>query len=418
MVAEYDQEDEDGKYRLLELRNRNSAFNPKTRPNLFFPIYANPKTGKVSLENKSGFTEKALPHDSEGRPTCWTWNRQKIQKDGDLLVGSQTKQGKWRVFRKDYLITEEGKQATTKPKTIWLEPDLNMDLARKTVSEILGKNAFDFPKPVALIRRLIELVANDEALILDSFAGSGTTAQAVIEANQSDGGNRKFILVECEDYADNLTAERVRRIIKGYKFQGTQKKEFMREAVTLSTLKNPEKLLKQVEAIENLKSHRFDRIRRELKDGELIVTGEKEVTNKAEGLGGEFTFCTLGDPLDLDKILTGKALPDYETVGAWLFHTATGDALAATKMSKSIWYVGESAAYHVWLVYKPDLDFLKSNKAALTLELAEKIAKDPDHKGKRHLIFAPAKYVPNKTLSPMGLEYAPLPFALYRVERD
>jgi adenine-specific DNA-methyltransferase len=69
-------------------------------------------------------------------------------------------------------------------------------------------------------------------------------------------------------------------------------------------------------------------------------------------------------------------------------------------------------------VYKPDLDFLKSNRAALTLELAEKIGNDPERKGKRHLVFAPAKYVPNKTLLPMGVEYAPLPFALYRVEKD
>ncbi len=72
----------------------------------------------------------------------------------------------------------------------------------------------------------------------------------------------------------------------------------------------------------------------------------------------------------------------------------------------------------MWLVCKPDLDFLKSNQAALTLELAQKIAADPDHKGKRHLVFAPAKYVPNKTLLPLGVEYAPLPFALYRVEKD
>jgi len=418
MVAEYDQEDGIGKYRLLELRNRNSAFNPKTRPNLYFPIYVDPNTGRVSLEKTDSFTQKALPHDSDDKPTCWTWNPKKVKKDVHLLVGWETKQGGWRVSRKDYLVGEEGEFATTKPKTIWLDPDLNMDLARKTVSQILGKNAFDFPKPVALVRRLIELVAFDDALILDSFAGSGTTAHAALEANRNDGGNRKFILVESEPYADKVTAERVRRVIKGYEFEGTQREELLKESVTLNTLKNPDKLLKQVEAIENLDGHRFDHIKKELKDGELIVTGEKKVTESTEGLGGEFTFCTLGEPLDLDKILTGNSLPDYETVGAWLFHTATGEALSASKIRKSIWYVGESAAYHVWLVYKPDLNFLKSNKAALTLELAERIGNDPERKGKRHLVFAPAKYVPNKALLPMGVEYAPLPFALYRVEKD
>jgi adenine-specific DNA-methyltransferase len=79
------------------------------------------------------------------------------------------------------------------------------------------------------------------------------------------------------------------------------------------------------------------------------------------------------------------------------------------------WFLGESAGYFVWLVYKPDLNFLKSREAALTLNLAEAIAKMKT--GKRHLVFAPAKFVPNKTLLPMGVEYAPLPFALYRVEK-
>jgi adenine-specific DNA-methyltransferase len=172
--------------------------------------------------------------------------------------------------------------------------------------------------------------------------------------------------------------------------------------------------------VENLESHRFDKMKRELRDGELILTGEKTISDTVEGLGGEFTFCTLGNPLDLDKILTGKALPSYEAIGAWLFHTATGEPLNASGIRKKKWYLGESSAYHVWLVYEPDLDFLKSNKAALTLELAETISKDADvkGKGKRHLVFAPAKYVPNKTLLPMRVEYAPLPFALYRVEKE
>jgi adenine-specific DNA-methyltransferase len=300
----------------------------------------------------------------------------------------------------------------------WLDDLATNADGTETIKAIFGEKKFDTPKPVALVEWIIELIADEDALILDSFAGSGTTAHAVLEVNRKDGGNRRFVLVECEDYADTLTAERVRRVIKGYTFEGTQREELLEESVTLNTLKSPDKLLKRVEAIENLDGHRFDHIKKELKGGKLIVTGEKKITECTEGLGGEFTFCTLGEPLDLDKILTGKSLPDYETVAAWVFHTATGESLSASKIRKSIWYVGESAAYHVWLVYKPDLDFLKSNRAALTLELAEKIGNDPERKGKRHLVFAPAKYVPNKTLLPMGVEYAPLPFALYRVEKD
>jgi adenine-specific DNA-methyltransferase len=291
--------------------------------------------------------------------------------------------------------------------------------SKKELLRILGTdNSFDYPKPIRLLARIIEMATKPDSLILDSFAGSGTTAHALLEANRKDKGTRRFILVEGENYADKITAERIRRAIMGYKFQGTQKEELLREIITFSTLKNPDKLLKQVEAAENLESHRFDKFKRELNDGELVITGEKTITDKVDGIGGEFTFCTLGDPLDLDKILTGKSLPTYETIGAWLFHTATSEPLDTGKIRKKKWYLGESSAYHVWLVYEADLDFLKSNKAALTLELAEKIANDAAHKGKRHLVFAPAKYVPNKTLLPMRVEYAPLPFALYRVEKD
>jgi adenine-specific DNA-methyltransferase len=299
--------------------------------------------------------------------------------------------------------------------TFWA--DLKGQSGADEVDKILGERLIDFPKSIEFMNRVIDLATGADSLILDSFAGSGTTAHAALAVNRRDGGSRRFILVECEDYANKLTAERVRRVMKGYKFHGTQREEILREPINLTALKNPEKLLNRAAAVENLDGHNFDHIKREINDGALVLIGEKTVTTKTDGLGGEFTFCTLGEALDLDKILTGQTLPSYESIGAWLFHTATGESLSTSKVRKSSWFLGESSAYLVWLVYKPDLEFLKSHKAALTLELAEQIANNPDHKGKRHLIFAPAKYVPNKSL-PRGVEYAPLPFALYRVEKD
>ena len=94
---------------------------------------------------------------------------------------------------------------------------------------------FDYPKPVPLIERILAIGADRDALILDSFSGSGTTAHAVLEANKRDGGTRRFILVEMEDYADRLTAERVRRVINGYDFKGTQKTELLRERLNWRT---------------------------------------------------------------------------------------------------------------------------------------------------------------------------------------
>lgn len=84
------------------------------------------------------------------------------------------------------------------------------------LKELMGSEVFQFPKDEGIIRHFIETFTDDDAIILDSFAGSGTTAHAVLNLNKKNGGNRKFILVEMEDYADNITAERVRRVMNGY----------------------------------------------------------------------------------------------------------------------------------------------------------------------------------------------------------
>ena len=80
----------------------------------------------------------------------------------------------------------------------------------------IGIEGFDTPKPSRLIERILQIASVPDSIILDSFAGSGTTAHAVLNMNKADGGHRKFILVEMEDYADSITAERVRRVIRGY----------------------------------------------------------------------------------------------------------------------------------------------------------------------------------------------------------
>lgn len=82
--------------------------------------------------------------------------------------------------------------------------------------QIWGEVRFDFPKNAGLIQELLEQATSENDIILDSFAGSGTTAHAVLNMNKADGGNRKFILIEMEDYAESITAERVKRVIGGY----------------------------------------------------------------------------------------------------------------------------------------------------------------------------------------------------------
>lgn len=105
------------------------------------------------------------------------------------------------------------------PVTLWFRTDVGDNQeARQELKKIFSDSAFPFdtPKPPRLIERILQIATNKDSIILDSFAGSGTTAHAVLNMNKEDGGNRKFILVEMEDYADSITAERVKRVIDGY----------------------------------------------------------------------------------------------------------------------------------------------------------------------------------------------------------
>ena len=107
------------------------------------------------------------------------------------------------------------------PKTIWLYDEVGSnDDAKRAIKELFNDNPFDSPKPPSLIKQIISLSCNSQDIILDSFAGSGTTAQAVLDLNNNDSGNRKFIMVEMEDIVvKNITAERVKRVIKKYDYK-------------------------------------------------------------------------------------------------------------------------------------------------------------------------------------------------------
>jgi len=392
------------KARLRTLRKEGSNSLRTDRPNMWYPIEAPDGT-------------QIWPIKPDGTEGCWRWGRTAYERESVVkpcrVLIQKSEKGSWEVLVKQYY---EG-DAERPPSTIFRHSEFgHTHEASEEIKAIFGKSAFQTPKPVRLIQGILEFALPEDGLVLDSFAGSGTTAHAVLALNAKDGGNRNFILVECEEYADTLTAERVRRVINGYEFEGTQREELFRKKVNFSTLKDAPKLLREIEHLEQVKGKRFDKISKTIKNDELLVIGEKKIIERTEGLGGGFTYCTLGQPLDLDKLLTGEQSPDYRSLGAWLFHTATGEPLSPANVREEEWYLGESPSYHVWLIYRPDLDWLKSRDAALTLTLAEKIA--ATDKEKRHLVFAPARFVASKHLLPLGVEHAPLPFALYRFEKD
>lgn len=218
----------------------------------------------------------------------------------------------------------------------------------------MGKGVFPNPKNKRLIQRIIQtanLPAN--GIILDSFAGSGTTAQAVLNLNKQDGGNRKFILVECEDkYVETVTTERVRRVIRGVP---DTKNESLRE-----------------------------------------------------GTGGSFTYCTLGEPIDIEDMLSGKSLPDYSTLASHLLYVAAGTATTKQLRPKrdGLFWSGKDTDYY--LLYKPNIEYLQSVESTLTVQQARKIYT----KNRHAVVFAADKEMSVRELSKFNIEFCRLPDAI------
>ena len=230
------------------------------------------------------------------------------------------------------------------------------------VKKIFGQKVFENPKSTDLVRRLVRFACGEtkNAIVLDSFAGSGTTAHAVLKLNKEDDGNRKFILVECEDYANKITAERVRRVIKGV----PKSKD------------------------ENLK----------------------------QGLGGSFTYCTLGDEISVEKMLTGKKLPDYETLARYVAYTATGqspDKIRKARGKDGFFYETKDRLFY--LIYEPKLAFLRSAESALNSERAERIAAQVKAKKKTAVVFATHKFMGQRELTAMGIVFCGLPYTITAV---
>ena len=280
----------------------------------------------------------------------WRMNKAQYQEwldDGRITFGAS---GSGRPMLKRFL--SEAQPGLT-PNTWWdykfAGHNKEATLELKSLHD--GTAPFDTPKPVRLLKRIFQIATDKDSIVLDSFAGSGTTAHAVLALNKEDGGNRRFVLVECEDYVDSITAERVRRVIKG-------------------------------------------------------VPSSKNAELKA-GLGGTFSYFKLGEPMRQESLLDGSNLPTYESLASYIFFTATGEEFEPKKMKRDRWFIGRSRLYDVFLIYEDNIDKLKD--MALTLDVARKLPK-----GKRNkLVFAPTKYLDSEFLHQYRLTFQQLPFQIY-----
>ena len=264
----------------------------------------------------------------------WFWSKERAleAQANDELVFSE-KNGKWTVNYKQYLNGADGTQRKSKPYSIIT--GIYTQAGTKAIKEIMGSGkAFDFPKPPELIMYFIQMITGEDDIVLDSFAGSGTTAHAVLNMNKADGGHRKFILVEMMDYADSITAERVKRVIRGY--------------------------------------------------------GEGK--NAVEGTGGNFSFYDLGEPLLVGDCLNEAVAPEKIREYIWFMETKQP---YAPPSGGNPYYLGKHNTTGYYFYYEPqrvtvlDYAFLSTimEKADGTVIYADRCSISEDKLAKMGVTF-------------------------------
>lgn len=215
-------------YRLLGLRQRGSASKRKDRPDMFFPIYVSPDTKKISIKKIDGWYE-VLPKKSDNSDGRWMWGKEKCQNDMDKLVARYiNRRNEYDIFVKDYL-NKNGEERQRKQKSLFDSKNYNNQNGTQEVKEIFDNiSVMSFPKPKELIFDICNMGSSNDALILDFFAGSSTTAHAVMQLNAEDGGNRRFIMVQLPEVCD----EKSEAAKAGYKTIAEISKERIRRAGT------------------------------------------------------------------------------------------------------------------------------------------------------------------------------------------
>ncbi|MDX7989212.1 site-specific DNA-methyltransferase [Xenorhabdus sp. 12] len=199
--TEYNKQDKFGQYRVDGLfRKKGEASLKSDRPNMYYPLYFNPDSGEVSVDPITNW-KITYPVDSKGIERRWLWGTETARERAWQLYASK----KGVIYVKNY--SGDGiTQKRTKVRSLWNETDFYTERGTNEINKLFGAKVFDTPKPLAYIKKIVDVCSSNDALILDFFAGSGTTAHAVAELNSADMGTRKCILMEsdCEIPARHL----------------------------------------------------------------------------------------------------------------------------------------------------------------------------------------------------------------------
>jgi adenine-specific DNA-methyltransferase len=192
----YTQEDEHGRYKIDGLfRKKGEASRREDRPKMHYPLYHD-SHGNVFVENISGDLEEVLPIDSKGIERRWLWGIDKARNESWRLYASP----RGVIYVKNYLTNEK----RVKIRSLWDSSKYLTERATNEINSIYGEKIFETPKPLGLIEDLVRCCTKKNALIIDFFCGTATTAHATYNVNREDDGTRKVLLVEQKAEIDSL----------------------------------------------------------------------------------------------------------------------------------------------------------------------------------------------------------------------
>ena len=295
---------------------------------------------------------------------------------------------------KKYLSEVPGKVVTN----YWPYDEVgHNDEASKELKKIFnGKIVFDTPKPVRLLERIIEIVCGPEDIVLDSFAGSGTTAHAVLALNKADGGNRKFVLVEMMDYADSITAERVKRVIDGY----AQDQEIILfdEEITVSNLDLGAELLAEAKAVAKDAKGKYSSVKKPSMDGNhLKVVAVNKAKDAVPGTGGSFGFYDLGESLLLPNGNLNENV-FVDKIREYVYYMETKEAMVAVSNGNP-YFMGNSRDTAYYFFYEKD---------AITTLDHEFLATIPE-RADSYIIYADLCTIPAEELAKYNITFKKIP---------
>ena len=202
LLNKYSESDSKGFYYLERIWKRGQGGRKEDVPSLHFPVYYNKDNHQILLEDElegidSSLLEIIIPYQTKGVLGRWTWSKEKMKKCRDELCVQKTN-NEWRLYKKMYKHNDNGKRILS-----IIDSNIGRtELGSLEVKNLMQYKVFDYPKPIAMIKHIINIATINDSIILDFFSGSSTTAHAVMELNAEDGGNRKFIMVQLPEETD------------------------------------------------------------------------------------------------------------------------------------------------------------------------------------------------------------------------